>query len=210
MEKIKELLTKFKKEDFGKDVDLHIHSTCSDGKMSPEQIITFAHQKNMRYFSITDHNTLNAYLNSDVSNNPKIIPAIEFDCWYRGILIHILGYGIDIKNEALCKICAKNKAETEKDIIRFFKFRHPKTAIAAIKEAGGIAVLAHPACCWAISLEHYVKSLINLGIEGLEVYYPYKRHRGIIKFHLQSAVNRIADKYNLIKTGGSDAHGETL
>ena len=104
----------------------------------------------------------------------------------------------------------RNKKETELDIIRIFSTRDIKKLIQAIHNAGGIAVLAHPACCWAINLEKFVKKLISYGLDGIEVYYPYKRHRGIIKFHTAKEVERIADKYNLIKTGGTDLHGKFL
>ena len=119
-----------------------------------------------------------------------------------------LGYGIDIYNDGLLKLCAKTKKGTEADIVRLLNHRHPKDVIKAIHAAGGIAVLAHPACYWAINLDHFIKSLIDLGLDGIEVFYPYRRHRGIIKFHKASTVHAIAEKYNLIMTGGSDSHGQ--
>lgn len=72
--------------------------------------------------------------------------------------MHLLAYGIDINNEELLSFCAKDKKETELDIIRIFAKRDIKKLIKAIHNAGGIAVLAHPACCWAINLEIFVKS----------------------------------------------------
>ena len=123
-------------------------------------------------------------------------------------MVHLLGYGVDVYNEELLKHCAKTKSETEADVVRFLNRRHPKQIIEAIHNAGGIAVLAHPACYWAINLKHFVKSLVNLGLDGLEVFYPYRRHRGIIKFHKASTVKRIAQRYGLIMTGGSDSHGK--
>ncbi len=210
MKDIKELLNSFNELNFFDGVDLHIHSTCSDGKMTPEEIVKAAKEKGLEYFSICDHNTVEAYSNPTILNNKSIIPAIEFDCWYQGVLIHILGYGIDTKNKEVLSLCAKDKAGTESDITRFFSYRHPKQVIKAIKSAGGVAILAHPACYWTISLDCFVKSLIRLGLDGLEVYYPYKRHRGIIKFHLADAVKRVAKKHNLIQTGGSDTHGHSL
>ena len=108
------------------------------------------------------------------------------------------------------EIYAKNKNETEADIVRIFAKRDIKNLIKAIHNAGGIAVLAHPACCWAINLDRFVKRLVSYGLDGIEVYYTYQRHRGIIKFHKVKTVEKIADKYNLIKTGGTDLHGESL
>ncbi len=51
------------------------------------------------------------------------------------------------------------------------------------------------------------KKTKNLGMDGIEVYYPYTRHRKIVKFHIIKNVEKVADKYNLIKTGGTDEHG---
>lgn len=209
-EKIKALIKSFNEFDYFDNVDLHIHSSCSDGILSPVEIVKKAKEKGLKHFSICDHNTLNAYLTTNIAKENELIPAVEFDCWYKGVLIHILGYGVDYTNKELQSICAKNKAGTSYDLVRFFSYRHPEKVIKAIKKAGGIAVLAHPACYWAMSLENFVKELVKLGLEGLEVYYPYKRHRKIIKFHTMAAVKRIAEKFNLIQTGGSDTHGSCL
>lgn len=205
---IKELLQSLTQEDFKGRVDLHMHSCFSDGKLTPEELLQDAQKKGLELIAIADHNTVDGYKNTNVLQNKMVIPAIEFDCWYKGVLVHMLGYGIDICNENLLKLCAKNKKETEADIVRLFNHRHPKDVIKAIHEAGGIAVLAHPACYWAIGLDQFVKSLVNLGLDGIETYYPYRRHRGIIKFHTAEAVRRIGKKYKLIMTGGSDSHGE--
>jgi hypothetical protein len=88
--------------------------------------------------------------------------------------------------------------------------RNPKTVIDKIKKAGGIPVLAHPACYWCIDLDLYIKELVDMGLEGIETYYPYNGLRGILKFHSKQKVFEIAEKYNLIKTGGSDSHGKEL
>ena len=203
---IKNLFESFSETDFWSIVDLHVHSSFSDGKSPPEELVEQANKNGLKFIAISDHNTLNAYLETDILKSPLVIPAIEFDCWYKGVLVHILGYGIDVKNPLLLSLCAKTKKETEADIVRLFTQRTPQTVINAIHAAGGIAVLAHPACCWCLSLDRFVKSLKKLGLDGLEVYYPYKRHRGIIKFHKISAVRKICKKYSLIPTGGTDNH----
>lgn len=203
-----ELLKSLTQKDFESDVNLHIHSNFSDGKLSPQELLEDAKKKGYKLIAIADHNTVDGYKKTDILKSEMVLTAIEFDCWYKGVLVHILGYGIDIFNEKLLCLCAKNKKETEADFVRLFNKRHPKEVIAAIHDAGGVAVLAHPACYWAINLDQFVKSLITLGLDGIEVFYPYRRHRGIIKFHSAKAVEKIGKKYNLIMTGGSDSHGE--
>ncbi len=211
MDKQKNIIELFRgltEQDFSGKVDLHIHSCFSDGKLTPQELLKDAQTKGYSLIAIADHNTLDAYKKTNILESGMVVTAIEFDCWYRGVLVHLLGYGVDINNTELLKLCAKNKKETEADIVRLFNHRHPKDVIAAIHNAGGIAVLAHPACYWAINLDHFIKSLITLGLDGVESYYPYRRHRGIIKFHTAQTVQKIARKYNVIMTGGSDSHAQ--
>lgn len=205
---LKDEIKNFTKEDFENNkVNLHIHTTFSDGKADAFDIIRQAKEKGYKKFAICDHNTLEAHkqICDDI-----LITGIEFDVWFGYVFMHLLAYGIDVNNEELQAFCAKNKKETELDIVRIFAKRDIKKLIKAIHDAGGIAVLAHPACCWAISLERFVKKLTSYGLDGIEVYYPYRRHRSIIKFHTAETVEKIADKYNLIKTGGTDLHGLEL
>ena len=177
---IKSLLSSLKEEDFYKRADLHIHSNESDGKLSAMEILSQASQRNMEYIAICDHNSIDTYINTNILSNKTVIPAVEFDCFYKGTLMHIIGYGIDIDNESIRKLCAKTKAGKTFNIVRLFALRSPEKVIEAIKEAKGVAVWAHPACCWAFSLENITKDLISFGLEGIEVYYPYNGLRGIL------------------------------
>lgn len=205
----KELIKNFTPEDYKTNiVNLHIHSTYSDGKGNFNSLIQQASEKGYKYIAISDHNTFNGYLENNVPD--YVIPAVEFDVWCGYVFMHLLGYGIDVNNKKLQQFCAKSKRETELDIIRIFSTRNIKKLIQAIHNAGGLAVLAHPACCWALNHDRFVKKLISYGLDGLEVYYPYKRHRGIIKFTTARNIEKIADKYGLIKTGGTDLHDYNL
>jgi len=203
MEDISSLLRSFTENDFSTNVDLHIHSTYSDGKAQFESIIKQAKSKGYKKIAIADHNTVEGHLEF---KDEILIPAVEFDCWCGYVFFHLLAYGINPECEELRPFLAKNKQETEADIVRIFAKRDVKSLITAIHNAGGLAVLAHPACCWAVSLDKFVKKLVDYGLDGIEVFYPYKRHRGVIKFHLVKNVKKVAQKYNLIQTGGTDCH----
>ncbi len=205
---IKRLFNEYNEKDYWENVDFHLHSNASDGKLPADELAKQARAKGLKKFSICDHNTLDGYKLINLDEYPEIITGIEFDCWYRGIFLHLLAYGIDLRSDALKPFVAKNKADTEKDIVRIFDRRNVPKLIKAIHEAGGIAVLAHSACCWTINHEHFVKCLVEIGLDGLECYYPYRRHRAIVKFHTAETVKKIADKLNLVKTGGTDTHGD--
>ena len=200
---IKELFSSFKDKDFFNNVNLHIHTDNSDGIASFDTQIESAIKKNMRLVSITDHNTIEGYKNSKYKDNPILIKGIEFDCFYKMSPLHILGYGIDIENPEILKLCSNDK----NDFVRLIKSRHPKKVINAIHCAGGIAVLAHPCCCFVLSLDNYVKNLKHLGLDGIEIHYPYNRFRSVVKFSSRELPKKLAEKYDLIKTGGSDEHG---
>ncbi len=207
---LKARVSSLKREDYFNYANLHIHSDISDGKEAFDTLIEQAQKLGLKHISITDHNTVEGYKKTKHLNDPILIPGVEFDCFYQTTLIHILGYGIDFKNPCIEKLCAKNKNETKLDIIRLFHSRHPKDAIEGIHKAGGIAVFAHPCCSSVLSLDYLVKKLKDFGLDGIEAYYPYNRHRGIIKFHPRKKPFELVKKYNLILTGGTDEHGSLL
>ncbi len=207
MDNLAEKLQKYTREEYAnKKIDLHIHTACSDGKGDFEQILKSAKEKGYELISITDHNTIEAH---EKMKDDILLTGVEFDCWFGYVFIHLLAYGIDINNEEFRKFLAKSELGTNHAILRILSFRNVKKLIQAIHNAGGIAILAHPACCWAISLERLIKKLAKIGLDGVEVYYPYDRFRSVVKFHSAETVKKIADKYpELIQTGGSDFHGE--
>ncbi len=200
--KIKEIISSFNEEDFFSRVNLHVHSNFSDGKLDFDVLVEQAKTLDMKYISITDHNCIEGYKKTKYLHDPILIKGVEFDCFYKMSPLHILGYGIDVENEKINKLCSNE----QNDLIRLFKSRHPKRAIEAIHDAGGIAVLAHPCCSFVLNLEDYVKKLQALGLDGIEVFYPYGRFRAVLKFSSKNLPLKIAQKLNLIKTGGSDEH----
>ena len=207
MKDYKELIKSFTREDYEHNkVNLHMHTTYSDGKGEFKDLIEQG--KTLKAMAICDHNTVRGYLENQISDN--VIPAVEFDVWCGYVFMHLLAYGIDVNAECLKPFLAKTKEETEKDIVRIFAKRNIKKLINAIHEAGGIAVIAHPACCWAVNFDRFIRRLKDIGLDGMEVYYPYKRHRGIIKFHTVDTVKKTAEKYDLIMTGGTDLHDKVL
>ena len=90
-------------------IDLHIHSTASDGTLSPLEILTLAQDLNIAAISITDHDTLDGskdVLSFGIPPSVKFLTGVEissepppsFSCAGS---FHILGYAVDVDNPEL-------------------------------------------------------------------------------------------------------------
>ncbi|MBR5555749.1 PHP domain-containing protein [bacterium] len=207
----KELIKNFSEDDFKfQRVNLHIHTNHSDGEADFDELLEQAKIRGYKYIAITDHNTMNGYFESKFANSSILIPGVEFDAWCGYVFMHLLAYGVDKNHEKLKSFFANNKKDATNVIPRLFSKRKIKELIDTIHDAGGIAVLAHPCCCWAISLDKFVQKLKELGLDGIEAYYPYPRLRGVVKFHKQATPLKLAKKYDLIITGGTDLHEKSF
>lgn len=83
-------------------IDLHIHTTSSDGSDEPNVILTKAQEVGLSHISITDHDSIGAYkklekVKIDKYFSGKIIPGCEFSVAHNGTPIEILAYDIDLK-----------------------------------------------------------------------------------------------------------------
>ncbi len=86
-----------------KIVDLHVHSTKSDGTLAPSDLVDLALSKGLSAFALTDHDTTEGIDEAIAAAHGKdieVIPGIEFSTEYEGKDIHIVGIYIDHKSEA--------------------------------------------------------------------------------------------------------------
>ena len=86
-------------------IDLHIHTNKSDGEFSPIEILNFAKENNVKFLSLTDHDSLDAYT-EDVFEKAKelditLITGVEISTKIDKCGIHVLGYNVDINNVEL-------------------------------------------------------------------------------------------------------------
>lgn len=85
--------------------NMHIHSRCSDGYLTPKQLVEKAKANDIDIISITDHDSVEAYQYLSRSQIPlRLLPGIEFSSSWHGDDIHVLGYGIDYSNKDLLDI----------------------------------------------------------------------------------------------------------
>ena len=86
----------------GKRIDLHIHTTVSDGALTPKEVIDEAYKNEVSVIAIADHDTVDAYNNElfeyAESKNIKLIPAVEISTKTKKSGIHVLGYNFDLED----------------------------------------------------------------------------------------------------------------
>ncbi len=247
-------------------VDLHVHSTCSDGTYTPEELVDCALKKGLRAFALTDHDTtegLDRAIRYAEGRDIEVVPGIEFSTEYESRDIHILGLYIDYekkefkeqvqafidsRTERNRKMCANlQKAGvfvTYEDLLSSFPgstitrahyarylLEHgyvksiaeafdryvgdhcpcyvprekvtPAQAIDLILRADGIPILAHPLLyrMGRGRLEKLVASLKEAGLIGLEAVYSTNTPSE------EREMRRLAERYHLLISGGSDFHG---
>lgn len=243
-------------------VDLHLHTTASDGCWSPEQLIDKVKQKGIGLFAVTDHDSLGGLAESAQrvrGTGLQFLPGVEVSSQLRGQVYHLLGYGFDPGHPELVEFVAENNAllnNTNDEIMRRLaaagwpisldeydayswdrhrggwkslnylldhgvcrdvpgynrllgEITHPEPGYpspdqvsAAVQQAGGKVILAHPGVYFHSHLDvQLLDQLVEMGIQGLECYTVH---------HDQASTERFLEycrDRNLLITGGSDCHG---
>jgi 3',5'-nucleoside bisphosphate phosphatase len=241
-------------------VDLHLHTTASDGLLKPSEIILLAQKHRFNAIAITDHDTTDGITEAQriAAGSPFVIPGIELSAAEGSLDVHVLGYYVQIADIAFQsklaqfqqdrlsrgydmveRLAALGKPVAWEQVMAIANggaigrphvaralleaghvssvaeaFQHylytggpayvsrqrlaPEAAIELIHEAGGVAVLAHPAL--VADYGTLIERLVPAGLDGVEVLHP--KNTEIVRDNLRG----LAVRHNLIMTGGSDFH----
>ena len=246
-------------------VDLHLHSTASDGKLTSRELVKLAAASGLKVMALTDHDTVDGIIPAQEAAKAyptlTLIPGVEISTDLPDGEAHILGYFIDYTDPEFTKtldrfrVSRLNRGKKmvdklsslgifidwkrvqevagegsigrphiaqvmlEKGYINRFEeaFRYighdgpayvprdkmtPEEAVDLLLRAKGLPVLAHPFT--VKDPEAMVISLKKHGLVGLEVYYKDNTPQ-------QTANSlKLAEKYGLIATGGTDYHAMGL
>ena len=247
-------------------IDLHMHTTHSDGSFLPRDLIRHAREKKLRCISVTDHDTMSSY--DECADEAKklgieLIPGIEISAQFEPGTLHILGYFLD-PNQPELQSSLKNiqqaRLERNPQIIKklnelgipitleevkaesggkqvgrphfacvllkkgavnsmqeaFDKYLgkgkpayidkrrlSSRESIQKIRKAGGIAVIAHPKQMKLDdpSMEKEFERLAAEGLGGIEAFNSCQNRNEAELY------KRVAKRFKLFVTGGSDFHG---
>jgi len=245
-----------------KYIDLHMHSTCSDGSFTPTEVVTHAVSLGISTISLTDHDSVSGVCEATQKGEEvgvTVVPGVELSAQVDDKDIHILGYFVDPKNEAL-QACLKTfqdaRVERAEKIVEklnrmgipvqmahvmakagdaavgrphvadvmveegfvfssneaFYKYLGyakpayqpkyalaPAEAIEVIHASGGLASLAHPVL---YARDDLIPQFVEAGLDAIEVMHIKHDNKTVKRY------SALADKYGLLKTGGSDCHGD--
>ncbi|MDO4554228.1 MAG: PHP domain-containing protein [Lachnospiraceae bacterium] len=85
-------------------VDLHVHTTASDGTLTPAEVVLYGAKKGLSAIAITDHDTIDG-IEEAITKAEELpieaIPGVELACIYEGVEIHILGLFLNWKESML-------------------------------------------------------------------------------------------------------------
>ncbi|MGN1141686.1 MAG: PHP domain-containing protein [Oliverpabstia sp.] len=247
-------------------IDLHVHSTSSDGTFTPSELVTLGLKKGLKAFALTDHDTTAGIREAQEAargTDLTVIPGIELSTAWKNRDIHILGLNIEPENVYFQdklrdfqieretrnhKIIRKMQEQglsisygemlklfpdsvwTRAHFARYLMETHqvhtiaeafnrflgdhapcfvprekvtPFQAVQLIHHAGGKAILAHPLLYHLTpeQLDELTSQLVKSRLDGIEAI--YSSNKGMDETNMR----RLARKYNLFITGGSDFHG---
>jgi 3',5'-nucleoside bisphosphate phosphatase len=146
------------------NVDLHIHTTASDGAMSPSEMVRYAKDKGLRAIAITDHDTIEG-LGEALSEGERIgievIPGIEISAEHSPGSMHLLGYLFDrhhpLLNERLSYL-QKARAERNPKIVAKLNQIGIKVTYEEVVKASGGGQVGRPHFAQVLLEKGYVKS----------------------------------------------------
>jgi predicted metal-dependent phosphoesterase TrpH len=191
--------------------DFHIHSTASDGALSPEKIVLTAKSTGIDTIAITDHNTVDGIERAAVAGRlygVSVIPGVELSTRYKGESIHILGY---FKDGRFCSSTFRNilrlikNHRAEEARRKLNKYMNTESSgeylsvlegISFLREFGAAVVLAHPV---RISQKNFL-GIIRMPFDGIEAKYCLNNYQDTC-FFVNLALSHFA-----FYTGGSDFH----
>ncbi len=246
-------------------IDLHTHSSASDGTDPPTEVMARARARGLDVVALTDHDTVAGQAEARAALPPglTLVPGMELSATLDGRSLHLLAYLFDpaypplaeavasIRDDRIRrarvmvdKLAALGTGVTWEQVSeiagdgvvgrphiaralaatgtigepaeaftadwigdggRAFEDKYaldPAEAIALVRQAGGVSVLAHPRSGGYEVSDDVIGELAAVGLTGVEVWHP--DHSPAVRGRLRV----LAAGLGLVPTGGSDDHGE--
>jgi predicted metal-dependent phosphoesterase TrpH len=102
-------------------IDLHLHTTASDGRLTPSELVIRAAGAGLRILGVTDHDTTAGLAEAEGSTRAqglRLVPGIEITAVEHGRDVHVLGYFIDRDNRQLSAFLEAQRADRRRRVAR--------------------------------------------------------------------------------------------
>jgi predicted metal-dependent phosphoesterase TrpH len=152
------------KNNENKFADLHIHTSFSDGLLTPEQVVTKAKENELAVVAIVDHDAvagIKPAIQSGKKLGVEIIPAVELSCIVGDNDIHIIGYCLDYKNNKLINTLndiQNKRVERAKKIVEKLTEQGAEVEIERVLELAGNGAVGRPHIAQALLEEGHISS----------------------------------------------------
>jgi hypothetical protein len=191
--------------------NFHCHTLCSDGSLTPEELADQAVAIGLEHLAVTDHHALAAHdriaaalarHQEGGSAVPILWRGVEISCLLEGCLVHVLGLGFGPDPEPLAPYL-QGEAVVGPGL-------RAEAVVAAVRGAGGLALLAHPAR-YRLPHQRLIAAAAKVGLDGGEAWYDYTmaprwRPTPVV---CDAIAQNLSDR-GLLLSCGTDTHGLAL
>ncbi len=146
--------------------DLHMHSTASDGALSPAELVGRAAEASIRYLALTDHDTLAGLSEARAEaarHGIRFIPGVELTCRWHKRTLHLLGLGIDPEYEGWREYEARlqrlRERRAETIAAKLKGKRAPEDILERARKHAGRGQIGRP---------HFARALLEAGMVSSE------------------------------------------
>jgi len=144
-------------------VDLHTHTTCSDGRTPPRELIRLAKAQGLRVIAVTDHDTVEAIpdcVDEGQKLGLRVIAGIEVSSRFEGHDVHVLGFGLDYRSPSLLarlsELHESRRVRVGKICEKLAPLGFALDPAEVLKEAGGKSV----------GRRHVARAMVKKGLVG--------------------------------------------
>jgi predicted metal-dependent phosphoesterase TrpH len=146
-------------------VDLHLHTTASDGVLSPSGIVRYAAGKGLKAIAITDHDTIDGNqeaLDEGKKAGLEVIPGVEISAQFDLGSMHILGFFIDIGNKALkerLSLLQETRAKRNPKMVQKLRELGVEISYDEVLRASGGGQVGRPHFAYVLLEKGYVNTM---------------------------------------------------
>ncbi len=178
-------------------IDLHTHTTASDGTLSPADLVSYAQTKHLEALAVTDHDTVEGIEEAVAAaehSGLELVPGVEISAEFPQGTLHILGYYIDYRNSSLHKslgVLQDARAERNPKIVLNLQALGINISYEEIVQEAGTGLVGRPHFAQVLLKKGYVKSVQEAFDRYLKKGSPAYEEK--FRFPIKDAISMIAD-----------------